>query len=154
MDFPYHRAVAPMMWVFMAIATVELLVVHLLLLLLVGPWAAVAASVVALAGMAWLVVLIASFRRLLESDRLVMRIGTLRRVDLPLAMVAGLRRQWDARSLKAGGVLKLSLIAYPNIVVDLVEPLPGRRRVTAVAHRLDDPAAFVAALRARGVFQA
>jgi hypothetical protein len=44
--------------------------------------------------------------------------------------------------------MNLALIAYPNVVVDLVDPLPGRRGIRAIAHRLDDPHGFADALRA------
>ena len=143
-----------MMWVLVGIAAVELIVVHLLIALLWSPVAAAVVSLVSLSGVGWLVWTIASFKRLpvrLEADRLVMRVGRLRRIDVPLGAIAGLRREWDAASLKARGVARLSLVVYPNIVLDLTGPLPGRRGVTAVAHRLDDPTAFVATLAALGV---
>lgn len=154
MDFSYHRAVAPMMWVLMAIGTVELVVTHLLLRLFWNPLAANVFSALTLSGLAWLAWTVASFRRLpvrIEADRVIMRAGTLRRMELPLPAIAGLRREWDAQALKAPGVAKLSLLSYPNIVLDLAAPLPGRRPVTAVAHRLDDPAAFTAAMGALGI---
>ena len=140
-----------MMWVFVCVASVELVVVHLLVALW-RPWAAAVLSVLTVASIVWLVGVIRSFRRLpvlIEDDRLVMRVGTLARIDVPRAHVAGLREAWDAAALKQPGVRKLSLIAWPNIVVDLDPPLPGRRRaIVTVAHRLDDPAAFRAALAA------
>lgn len=44
-------------------------------------------------------------------------------------------------------MLNLGLIAYPNVLVELAEPVRRRRRaIRAVAHRFDDPAAFIAAL--------
>ena len=146
--FAYHRAVAPMMWVFVCVASVELVVVHLLVALW-RPGVAMALSAVTLASVVWLMRVIASFRRLpvvIEADRLVMRVGTLRRVDVPRAQVTRLRDSWDAAALKQPGVVKLSLIAWPNVVVDIDPPLAGRWRVTAVAHRLDDPAGFGDAL--------
>lgn len=149
--FAYHRAVAPLMWVFVAIASVELVVTHLLVALW-SPWTALALSAVTLTSVIWLIAVIRSFRRLpvlLDPDRLVMRVGTLRRVDVPRAQVAGLKESWDGESSKHRGVVKLSLIAYPNVVIDIDPPLPTRRGgVTAVAHRLDDPAAFRTALAA------
>jgi hypothetical protein len=39
------------------------------------------------------------------------------------------------------------MINYPNVMLDLDPPLPsGKRRLNAIAHRLDDPAAFAAAV--------
>jgi hypothetical protein len=48
-------------------------------------------------------------------------------------------------------VLNLALLSYPNILVELREPLAVRRgrMVTAVAHRLDDAAAFERAVAQR-----
>lgn len=147
--FAYHRAVAPMMWVFVGIASVELVVTHLLVALW-KPWVAIALSLTSLAGVVWLVRLLFSLKRLpvlIEDDRLVMRVGTLKRIDVPRDRVAGLRAVWDAGTFKRGEAVKLSLIAWPNVVVDLTEPVPGwRRPVRGIGHRLDDPAAFTAAL--------
>ena len=138
-----------MMWAFVGIALIELVVDHLLVALW-RPWVAVALSVVSLAGVVWLVRLVLSLKQLpvlIEGDRLVMRVGTLKRIDLARAQVAGLRPQWDAEAFRRGGVVKLSLLAWPNVVVDLTEPVAGwRGPVRAVAHRLDDSAAFAEAL--------
>jgi hypothetical protein len=46
-------------------------------------------------------------------------------------------------------VLNLALIAYPSVLLDLDPPLPGRRAPTrTIAHRLDDPSGFGAAVEA------
>jgi hypothetical protein len=147
--FSYHRAIAPMLWAFVAIALVELIVVHLLL----AHWSHTAAlilSALSLASILWLVSVIRSFRRLpvlITPDALVMRVGTLKGATVPLSQVAGLRESWDAELLRRRDVLNLALIAYPNVVVMLHGPLQmGRREVIASAHRLDDPLAFTAAL--------
>jgi hypothetical protein len=147
--FSYHRAIAPMLWAFVAIALVELIVVHLLL----AHWSRTAAlilSALSLASILWLVSVIRSFRRLpvlITPDALVMRVGTLKGATVPLSQVAGLRESWDAEWLRRRDVLNLALIAYPNVVVMLHGPLQmGRREVIAIAHRLDDPLAFTAAL--------
>jgi hypothetical protein len=147
--FSYHRAIAPMLWAFVAIALVELIVVHLLL----AHWSRTAAlilSALSLASILWLVSVIRSFRRLpvlITPDALVMRVGTLKGATVPLSQVAGLRESWDAEWLRRRDVLNLALIAYPNVVVMLHGPLQmGRCEVIAIAHRLDDPLAFTAAL--------
>ena len=136
-----------MMWVFLGIASVELVVTHLLVALW-RPRVAVALSVVSLSGIVWLVRLLMSLKRLpvlIEDDRLVMRVGTLKRIDILRAQVAGLHTQWDARTFKRGSGIKLSLIAWPNVVVDTTRPVAGGP-VLAIGHRLDDPAGFTAAL--------
>ncbi|MEG3165956.1 hypothetical protein U1701_15265 [Sphingomonas sp. PB2P19] len=142
-----------MMWVLVALCSIELIVDHLVLMHWY-PGVAAILSVATLSGLVWLVRVILSFRRLpvlLTEDRIVMRVGTLREVVVPLASVKALPTDWTAESLKARGVVNLALIAYPNIVIELDPPIVGERRtITTVAHRLDDPAAFTAALNAVG----
>jgi hypothetical protein len=151
-SFHYRRSIAPMMWVFLSLACMELVVVHFLLALW-SPWIALAVSVLTLPTVFWLIWTIASFKRLpivIEQDRLIMRTGTLKRLDVPLAQIRGLRGRWSAADLKDGGVANFALIAYPNIVLDLDRELAGRKRgIWAIAHKLDDPDAFAAALKAR-----
>jgi len=150
MDFPYHRSLAPMMGVFLALAFIELAVVHFLVALW-RPWVALLLSLFSLATIAWLIALIRSFKRLpvrIAGETLIMRAGTLHRVDIPLSDIAGLRTAWNAASLKQREVLNLAMIAYPNIVLDLRRPvrLGRRREIRAVAHRFDDPVAFARAI--------
>jgi len=146
--FSYHRAVAPMLWVLTALSGIELLVLHLL----VSHWSPTAAlllSAVTLAGIVWLVVAIASMKRLpvvIGHDRLILRTGRFRRLDVSLADVAGLRREWNQALVKHRSTLNLALVAYPNVVVELRQARPGRRGIKRVAHRLDDPGAFEAGL--------
>lgn len=146
--FAYHRAVAPMMWMLLACGMVELLVTHAL----IAFWNSAVAlilSLLTLGALGWLVrVLLLMKRRpvLLGDGRLVMQVGTIRRVDIPIDGIAGLRPSIDMAAMRQRSVLNLALLAHPNTVVDLVAPLPGRRGVTTIAHRLDDPAAFAIAL--------
>lgn len=151
--FSYHRAIAPMMWMLVALMTVEMLVVHALLAFW-WPRVALVLTLVSFGMIAWLVRAVRSFRHLpvlVDGDRLVLRAGTLRSVTLERARVAGLRAtEWSHAEVRARAVLNLALIAFPNVWIDLTEPLAiGRRRIVAVAHRLDDPAAFAAALSLR-----
>lgn len=148
--FSYHRSVAPMLWVFVALASTELLVVHALL----SHWfpqTALVLSGLSLATVIWLVAAIRSFRRLpvlIEADALTMRVGLLKSYRVPLADIVGLRESWTAEELKARQVANLALIAWPNIWIDLAGSV-GRRGVTAIAHKLDEAAAFKAALNER-----
>ncbi len=143
--FDYHRSVAPMMWVLVALVTGELLVVHFLLALW-KPWVAGVVSVATLPCIVWLVWAIASFRSmpvLMDHEWLVMRAGRVREHRIPMNLVAGLRDVWTGQDLKERGVSNLALIAYPNVWIDLHEGVHGRRGpIRAVTHRLDDPAAF------------
>ena len=69
-----------------------------------------------------------------------------------MAAVAGFRENWTSAELKARGVSNLALIAYPNIWIDLAEPIVGRRGpIRAIAHKFDDPIGFRSAVEgARG----
>jgi hypothetical protein len=151
--FAYHRAVAPMLWVLVGIGTLELAVVHLLVSLLWSRTGALVLSLVSLALLLWLVAAIVSMKRrpvLLDGETLLMRVGMLKTIAVPVSSIRGLRTQWNAAELKRRSVINLALVAYPNVIVDLAEPRPGRRGITAVAHRFDDPAAFVAAIERLG----
>ncbi len=153
-EHPYHRSLAPMMWVFAALAGLELAVVHFLLAL--WDWrVALAVTLASLAGVAWLVRAIRSFRRLpvlVERDRVVLRAGHIAAVEVPVANVSAIRTSWEGAEIKRRDALNLGLIAYPNVLLELAEPVLRRRRaIRAVAHRFDDPAAFIAALEAARV---
>ena len=138
-----------MIWVLIGLSTIELVVVHLLLAHW-WPRFAIVVAVLTLSGIVWLVISVRSFRRLpvlLDADRLLMRVGRLRSVSVSTTQILGLRASCDAATLKQRHVLNLALIAYPNTLVDLAEPVPiGRRKISTIAHRLDDPAGFAAAL--------
>ncbi len=146
--FDYHRAVAPMVWMLVACGTIELIVTHVLLAFWF-PTAALILSLLTLAGLGWLVrgLLLMKHRPvLLGGGRLVMRTGSIGCVDIPLDAIAGIRPSIDGVAMKRRSVINLAMLAYPNVVVDLIAPLPGRKGITTIAHRLDDPAAFVSAL--------
>lgn len=150
-EHPYHRSLAPMMWVFAGLAGLELVIVHFLLAL--WDWrVALVVTLISLAGVIWLVRAIRSFRTLpvaLDGERVTFRAGHIARIDVPVASIAAVRTEWAGPEVKQRGVLNLGLIAYPNVLVELSEPVTRRRRaIRAVAHRFDDPAAFIAALEA------
>ena len=142
-----------MLWVLVGIASTEFVVVHMLLAMR-RPTFAIVLSLVTLASILWLVAGIRSFRRLpitLDDETLVMRAGTIKQIAIPVTTIVGLRNTWDAAFVKRRTTLNLALIAYPNIVVELAVPLrAGRRSIEAVAHRVDDRAAFVAAVERLG----
>ncbi|TGX55943.1 hypothetical protein E5A73_02175 [Sphingomonas gei] len=149
-EHPYHRSLAPMMWVFFGLACIELVVVHFLVAL--WDWrVALMLSLISLSGVVWLFVVVASFRRLpvvIDDDGVVLRAGRLRSVRVPLGEIAEIRTHWDGEEVKGRDVLNLALIAYPNVLIELRNALPGRRSIRRVAHRFDDPAAFQRALLA------
>lgn len=147
--FHYHRSLIPMMAVFVAFLLVEAVAFHLLL----GLWCpalSAALSIVSVAALVWLLLLIRSFRCLpvvLNDAELIWRCGTLRGVTVPLSQIAGVRTRWDLALVRDRETLNCALIAWPNVVLDLAEPvMRGRRRISRLAHRLDDHEAFIAAL--------
>ena len=148
--FSYRHSVAPMLWALIAVAIGEACLVHLLVALLWSRWAALALSAATLATILWLVALTRSFATLpvtVDADEVTMRAGSLRSIRFARDDVAAVDREVSAAALRRRGVMKLSLLAHPNIVVRLKAPVPvGRRRIDSVVHRLDDPAAFAAAL--------
>jgi hypothetical protein len=141
-----------MMWVLVGIACCELFVVHLLVAL----WSRAGALILTaltLGSIIWLVTAIGAMRTrpiLIGEGVLVMRVGRLKRATVPLCNIEGVVQSWDRELLKRRSTLNLALVAYPNIVIALRDPLPGRRAVRHIAHRLDDPTAFLAALEALG----
>lgn len=151
MEFAYHRSLSPMIGVLLGIAIVEMLVMHLVVVALLGWWAAVIVGLLDLSLVVTLVLLLRSFRRLpvtLADGVLMMRAGSLRSVAVPVGQIAGLRASWDAAALKQRGTLNLALASWPSVVIDLDPPIMTRRgrAIHAVAHKLDDPAAFHAAI--------
>ncbi|MBO9713808.1 hypothetical protein [Sphingomonas sp.] len=152
-EHPYHRSLSPLMWVFVVLASIELVVVHLLAGLLMGWWVAAALSLLSVLTITWIVALIRSFAHmpvLVGEQAVLMRAGRLKSISVPFDRIAGIRREWESGTLKDRSVLNLALIAHPNVLIDLTEPIgKGRRRIRAVAHCLDVPDAFVAAVSAR-----
>jgi hypothetical protein len=152
--FSYARSLVPMIWVLIALGCGELLVVHLLVALLWSPMAALLLTLAALAAIAWLILLIRSMGRLpvlVGKDELVMRAGALKSVTVARSNIAAVETRFPPGFVRRRGVLNLALLAYPNVALELREPLARRRRGAAImwiAHRLDDPGAFVAALAA------
>lgn len=138
-----------MMAVFVAFLLVEAVAFHLLLALRC-PVISLALSIVSVAGLVWLLLLVRSFGRLpvvLNDADLIWRCGTLRGLTVPVSQVAGVRARWDLALIRDRETLNCALIAWPNVVLDLTEPvMMGRRRISRLAHRLDDQEAFIAAL--------
>jgi hypothetical protein len=154
--FAYHRQLAPMLWVFAALALVEIGVVHLLL----SNWNRVAALLLDCVGGAALVALLALLfslrRRPVElGSSLKVRAGFLLAADVPLGEIAFAQSGFAPADYMPGSLLKASLIASPNVLVllrrdiDLPGPLGRSQRVHAIALALDEPARFLLALNTR-----
>jgi hypothetical protein len=152
-EFAYHRSLGPMIGVLLGIAIVEMCVVHLVVGALFGWTVALGVGVLDLSLVLGLFLLLRSLRRLpvtLTGGVLTMRAGVLKSVTVPTRQIVGLRATWDAAALKERGVLNLALASWPSVVVDLHPPVLTRRGkpIHAIAHKLDDPAAFHAAIAA------
>lgn len=149
--FSSRRSIAPMLWVLLALCAIEAAVTHFLLAHW-WPRIAIALSFVTAASFvwaAWGVAGIATLPSTIDADGVTLRTGRLARVTIPHAQVAGVRCAEIPR--RAPGVLNLALVAQANVILDCDPPLVRRRRtIHAVAHRLDDAAAFVAALERVG----
>lgn len=155
--YHYHRQAAPMLWVFAALAFVELGVIHLLL----SHWSSAAAYVLdAVSGAALLALLALIFslrRRPVEfgAAGLRVRAGWLMDTSIPLDELAFAQSGYAPADYVAGSLLRASLLAQPNVLVllrrdiDLPGPLGRTRRVHAVALALDEPARFLLALNTR-----
>src|SRR4051812_33721997 len=99
LSFSYHRALAPMLWMFLAIAIAELLLVHFLVTLW-HPRLAIFLSLLSLLGLLWLIGFIRSLRRypvLIAEDEVRFRLGRLRDVGVPLAGIGLVRLHWPPR---------------------------------------------------------
>jgi len=150
MSFAYHRSLTPMLAVLLGLACVEALVMHLVAIAYWGWKVALVLGAVDLSMVLLLVRLLRSFRRApitVEDGLLTMRTGHRLHVPVALDNIAGFRDQWTGAELKAPHVLNMALITWPNVVLELRQPVAlRRRRVTAIAHCVDDPAAFRDAL--------
>ncbi len=101
--------------------------------------------------MLWIVAILKSLRLrpvLLTDKGVRVRAGLLIDVLVPFERIAEVRGPSDAAEVKAKTTLNAALLAWPDIVFHLHEPMRvsgplGRERlVDKVAFKLDDPAAF------------
>lgn len=140
-----------MLWAFVALATVELLIVHLVVS---SHWHRAAWPLTAVTALSvlWLVRWVRSFRRLphrLTDRDLVLNLGSLKAIVVPRSSIAAVRDEWDGAILRDKATLTLSPIAYPNRMIELDPPLVVRHRARSrIAFRVDDPATFDAEMRA------
>lgn len=149
--FAYHKHLTPMAVTLLVLQGIEVAVHHLLL----AHWSAFAAYVlfvVSDVGLVYMLALIKSFRLrpvLLTPEGVRVRSGLLIDRFVPYAAIASLETGFDSALVKDKATLNAGLLAWPNLVLRLNAPLPGRRPRTAIAFRLDDPEPFVRALRWR-----
>ena len=153
--FSYHRSLQPVLWALLSASLLETAVLHLLLARLWSVRGSLLLLIVSILGLIWLIGLINSLVRLpllVTDDGVRLRSGLLLDRWLPLDQIAAVNLVTDPGDLKRSDLLKASLLAYPNTLVQLVRPLPVRgrggqsRTITTVALRPDDAAGFAAAV--------
>jgi hypothetical protein len=150
-SFAYHRSLSPMLGVLLGLALCETVVLHVVAMAAWGWKVALALGLIDLSVIVMLVRLLRSFKAMpieLDGRRLTMRTGRQLAITLDIDEIAAFRTSWDSDAIKRKTTLNLALIAWPNVVFDLREPRKVRRRriISTIAHRLDDPAAFHAAI--------
>lgn len=155
--FAYHRHLTPMCATLLVLSVIEAAVYHLL----VSHWsrtAALAMFVLSDVGLVYLVGLIKSFRFrpiLMTADAVQVRAGFLLDRTIPLDRIAGVSPVFAGEEVRDPATLNMALLAWPNVMLTLNEPLPRRRLwrqqlpYAKVAFRLDDPEPFVRLLRGR-----
>lgn len=149
--FSYTRSLAPILWVFVGLSSIELVVVHFLLSFW-SPTAALILSVLTLLTTAWLVRLILSFRRfpvLVGPDGVTLRLGRMRPLFVPADAISAVRRDIRPGDTGSREVAEFALLEHPNVVVEFSAPIQrAKAAVRAATHKLDDPDGFVRAIDA------
>ena len=155
--FSYHKHLAPMCAALLILSGIEVAVYHLL----VGHWnrtAALVMFVISDVGLVYLIGLIKSFRFkpvLLTPEGVRVRAGFLIDELIPLSTIAGVQTSFAGDDVRDPTTLNAALLAWPNILLKLDEPLsrrsllPRRGPYRTVAFRLDDPQPFVRLLQWR-----
>ena len=152
--FDYHRTVAPSLWVLVALATCEMLLVHLFVTL---RWPTIGWPVLlmSLSTIVWFVFWIRSFRRRphsLSKSELRLNTGSLRTLAVPVSAIRSVHSNWAPGEHKGKGATNIVPLAYPNRMLRLREPIQTRKGLCdRVAFRVDDPALFDAAMDGIGI---
>jgi hypothetical protein len=153
--FSYHRGAQPVLWALLGASVLETAVLHLLLARLWSLEGSLVLLAVSLAGLLWLIGLIASLGRLpllVTATEVRVRCGLLIDEAVPLDQIATASVVANPGDLKRPGLLKASLLAYPNVLIELAKPLSVRgrgrrsRAIMTIALRPDDGMAFAAAI--------
>jgi len=153
--FSYHKHLTPMCAALLALSIIEAAIYHLL----VGNWSRTAARVMFVlsdVGLIYLIGLIKSFRLrpvLVTPDGLRVRAGLLIDRLIPLDAIASVDSSFPGSDIRDPATLNAALLAWPNIVVRLKEPVARRpfirrrKPFSRIAFRLDDPEPFVRLLK-------
>jgi hypothetical protein len=162
--FTYHHrnGSVGLLGALLGIIAIETAVVHLL----VSRWSMTAAWVltaVGVYGIIWLLGFLQSVRLrplLVTRDALHMRIGLLWSARIPLRRIAAIMPiQGSAEGRKASGYLHAAVLAEPQLLIELAEPIEvhgpfgyTKRDVRRIGLGVDDPARLEAELKTRSDF--
>lgn len=152
MNITRHRYELPILGAFFGVAVVELFVVHLLASLWSAKlaWFLTAATLLALVQIASLIHGLVKWPTVLDEKRVTVRHGRSGRIVVPLHNIISTEDVAFSPEERGPHVFRTSILAHPNVVLRLRDPVrKGRRWVKVIAMRLDDPVAFHVALRAR-----
>lgn len=152
--FTYHKHLAPMCTALLVLSGIEIAVYHLLM----AHWSrtgAIIMFVISDVGFVYLIGLIKSFRFrpvLLTPEGVRVRAGFLVDQRIPLAAIVSVETGFASESVRDAATLNASLLAWPNILLRLDQPMPRRSFLktrspfSTVAFRLDDPEPFLRVL--------
>lgn len=150
-DFSYHRAEMPYLYALLALSAVELVVVHLVLASLSAA-AAWVASAMTLALFVLFVRLIHTMRTrpiTVGASGVRLRSGFKLDTTLPPGAVTAVSALGPSPPARTADTRSLSLLAGDNVEIMLAGPQSALGlRYSRIRLRLDDPAGFVAAVRA------
>lgn len=152
LSFTRHRYELPTLAVFLAIALVELFAVHLLVSLWspAAAWVLSALTVLMLGQIALLIHGMATWPTLADDTGITIRHGRRGEIFVPFDRIASIEDVAFRPEEKGPGTFRATLLAQPNVAVRLSQPLRhGRRTLSTVTMRLDDPAAFFTMVSAR-----
>lgn len=152
--FSYHRTVAPMLWAFVALATIEMLVVHLFITLrwpAVG-WPLLLASATSVLWMVHWIRSMSRYPHTLTAEALQVRTGSLRLLKVPLASIDRLMSRWPSGDHKGAGAINTVPLAHPNRMLRLNKPIKTRKGMCQrIALRVDDPIRFDEVMAKHGI---
>lgn len=157
--FTYHKALAPLLWVFLFIQMIELTVVHLLLLQW-SPTFAWSLFFITALGLFWMIALLRSFytRPIKLNDHgLLIRCGFILNLKLTYDNIASIGGSLGKERAMAEATCNLAFLFMnePNAVLNLSRPVQhkdpiGRLKAyDIVAVRVDEPQRFLSELSAR-----
>lgn len=151
-SFTRHRYELPTLGVFFALALVELFAVHLLIALW-SPTAAWILSALTVLALAQIVLLVHGMIRSpthVDETTITVLHGRRSRVVVPLSSISSIEEVAFQPEEKGPRTLRATVLAQPNVAIRLSAPLQhGKRTLSTITMRLDEPAAFLATVRAR-----